>query len=71
MNELSHKPNLTWVDKMNEFYNKSTKPWLKNAKIDAELNPTTLPLLLLQNYKIPHTARFIDKSQYDTDKQNT
>lgn len=56
---------------MNEFYNKSTKPWLKNAKIDAELTPTTLPLLLLQNYKIPHTARFIDKSQYDTDKQNT
>ena len=29
LNESNHKPNKIWVDKGNEFYNKSIKSWLE------------------------------------------
>ena len=38
LDESSHKPNKTWVDKGSEFYNRSIKSWLQDNKI--QLNST-------------------------------
>ena len=37
--DLICKRKTIWLDKMNEFYNRSTKSWLKNAKINVYFTP--------------------------------
>ena len=34
LNESNHKPNKIWVDKGNEFYNKSIKSWLEEYAVE-------------------------------------
>ena len=34
LDEFNRKPNKTWVDKGNEFYNWSMKPWLEDNNIE-------------------------------------